>query len=117
MKQHLGLSQRRRTGEKRAVLFILPLILSIVGLSSCGTRPRLHVLQSTSETQGSEKVDINSATVEELESIPGIGKSVAEKIVAHRETYGRFQRIEHLLMVRGISERKFKQISGRLIAQ
>ena len=117
MKQHLGLSQRRRTCEKRAALFILALILSIVGLSSCGTRPRLHVLQGTSDTQTSEKVNINSATVEELESIPGIGKSVAEKIVAHRETYGRFQRIEHLLMVRGISERKFKHISGRLIAR
>jgi competence protein ComEA len=55
-------------------------------------------------------VNINDATREELERLPGIGPALAARIVEHRERHGRFRRAEHLLMVRGISERRFRRL-------
>ncbi|MBD0373021.1 MAG: helix-hairpin-helix domain-containing protein [Pyrinomonadaceae bacterium] len=55
-------------------------------------------------------VNINTATSEELEKLPGIGRVLAERIVSYREQYGRFRRAEHLIMVRGIGERRFRRL-------
>jgi competence ComEA-like helix-hairpin-helix protein len=59
-------------------------------------------------------IDINTATRGELEQLPGIGEALASRIIEHREKYGRFRRLEHLLLVRGISERRYRTISERL---
>ena len=52
-----------------------------------------------------ERVDINTASAGELQSLPGIGPVLAERIVEHRETYGPFGCPEELLAVKGIGER------------
>lgn len=62
-------------------------------------------------------IDINTATRAELEKLPGIGEALAARIVEHREKYGRFRRVEHLLLVRGISERRYRAISALLTAE
>ena len=46
----------------------------------------------------------------ELEKLPGIGKGLAERIIDHREKFGPFRRIEHLIIVRGISDRRFRAL-------
>lgn len=56
------------------------------------------------------RVEINRASASELEKLPGVGKGLAERIVAHREQYGPFRRVQHLMMVRGISEKKFREL-------
>ena len=53
-------------------------------------------------------VDINAATVEELEKLPHIGAETARKIIEHRQRYGKFRRAEHLILVKGISDKKFR---------
>ena len=55
-------------------------------------------------------LDINTSTKEELEKLPGIGPTTAQKIIEHREKYGPFKRIEHLLIVKGISDKVFREI-------
>ena len=55
-------------------------------------------------------VNINTATVEELARLPGIGPRIAERIVQHREKNGPFQRVEELLIIRGINRKKFEKI-------
>lgn len=60
------------------------------------------------------KIDLNRATVSELTTLPGIGKITAQRIVEFREKNGPFQRIEELLIIRGISEKKLKAIQERL---
>jgi competence ComEA-like helix-hairpin-helix protein len=55
-------------------------------------------------------VDINHARVEELASLPGIGKAIARRIVEFREKNGPFRQPEELLIIRGISEKRLKQI-------
>jgi competence protein ComEA len=55
-------------------------------------------------------VDLNSATVEQLEQLPGVGPSTAKAIVRFREKSGRFQRVEDLLAVHGISQNKLEKL-------
>jgi competence protein ComEA len=55
-------------------------------------------------------VNLNTASVEELEKLPHIGAETARKIVEHREKFGKFRRAEHLILVDGISDKKFREI-------
>ena len=71
---------------------------------------RAQATHPTRRAEGARPVSINDASREELEKLPGIGPALAARIVEHRERYGRFRRVEHLLIVRGISERRFRQM-------
>ncbi len=55
-------------------------------------------------------ININTATLEELDALPGIGPSTAQKILDHRDENGRFNAIEDIMNVSGIGEAKFDQI-------
>lgn len=62
-------------------------------------------------------ININNATRKELESLPGIGGGLAERIIEYRENYGRFRRVEDLIMVRGISDRRFRELQSFVVAE
>ena len=51
-------------------------------------------------------VDLNAANAKELQELPGVGPVTAKRIVELREKNGRFKRVEDLLAVRGISQKK-----------
>lgn len=57
-------------------------------------------------------ININTASAEELELLDGIGKHLAEEIVAYRERNGAFRNIEELINVNGIGSKLFQRISG-----
>ena len=61
-------------------------------------------------TPTTPRVNINTATRTELERLPGIGAGLAARIVEHRERHGAFRRVEHLIIVRGISQRRFEAL-------
>ena len=50
------------------------------------------------------RIDLNSATAEELTALPGVGRTTAAAIVAYREEHGLFRSAEELLLVPGIGE-------------
>ena len=66
-------------------------------------------------TPGPLRVDLNSATVDELDLIPGIGPVKAAAIVEYRNMHGPFQTIEELLLVDGISENLLAGIRQYLV--
>lgn len=66
--------------------------------------------QTTTQDTAAPRININTASATELEKLPGIGKTFAERIVEHREKYGPFRRPEHLLMVRGLSDKRFRAL-------
>jgi len=55
-------------------------------------------------------VDINSASADELATIPGIGQALASRIVEMRDKEGPFRKIEDLLKVKGIGEKSFEKL-------
>lgn len=57
-----------------------------------------------------EKINLNKATQTELETLPGIGPSTAEKIIAYRKENGNFKKIEDIMNVNGIGESKYNKI-------
>jgi len=58
---------------------------------------------------------LNTATVEQLERLPGVGPVLAKRIVDFREKKGGFRRIEELLAVPGVSEKKWKAMREYLV--
>ena len=59
-------------------------------------------------------LNLNTATPKQLESLPGIGPTLAKRIVDFREKKGGFKRVEELLAIPGISEKKWKALRDYL---
>ena len=57
-------------------------------------------------------ININLAPTEELEKLPKIGSEIAKRIIEHREKYGKFRKAEHLILVRGMSDKKFRELQN-----
>ncbi|MDD6193333.1 MAG: ComEA family DNA-binding protein [Lachnospiraceae bacterium] len=64
--------------------------------------------------QGDDRVNINTATAEELTSLPGIGKTRAQTIIDYRESNGLFSAPEDLMKVSGIGESTYNKLSGAI---
>jgi competence protein ComEA len=60
-------------------------------------------------------VHLNSATVEELDTLPGIGPVTAEKIVAHREKHGAFRSVDELEAISGIGPKRIDQLRDLVV--
>ncbi len=74
----------------------------------------LILILALPQAKGEEKININKATVEELQGLEGIGKRLARRIVKYREEKGPFERIEDILKVRGIGKKTFEKIRDRI---
>lgn len=109
--------------QKRFLLtisFIISL-LSQAFLSACSSagtdRVAVSATPQTAAVTTSATLDINAASVQELERLPGIGPKTAEAIVAHRNTFGEFRRIENVMLVEGMSTERFNDIRGLIRAE
>ena len=70
-----------------------------------------EIVEETEMKQsGNTLVNINEATQTELETLPGIGPSIALKIISYRKENGNFSSIEDIKNVSGIGENKFESI-------
>lgn len=84
-------------------------LLLPVFLFGCSTR---QVYQSSTNTTpiSPSAININTATADELEKLPHIGRKTAEAIIQFRNLNGSFRRPEHLMQIRGISEKRFLEM-------
>ena len=91
-----------------AICFILCLLLL-----SCANPPQNQQLNTQKhELTAENAININLATAEELEKLPRIGKGTAKKIIEFREKNGNYRRPEHLILVRGMSDKKFRELQN-----
>lgn len=68
----------------------------------------IHVPEKKEETE--TKISINTATLEQLCTLNGIGSSTAQKIIDYRNEHGLFQNLEDLMNVKGIGKAKYEKI-------
>ena len=69
---------------------------------------------SSNNLKGENKVNINTATQSELDQLPGIGPSIAQRIIEYREEKGNFQKIEDVQNVKGIGDAKYEEIKDSI---
>lgn len=84
-------------------LFIAAILLS----PGCGRGGHVPPSESVALPHA---VNINTAPTEELQKIPHVGEVLAARIVAYRELHGPFRRVEHLMLIDGISDKRFRKI-------
>jgi competence protein ComEA len=91
---------------RRAVVSVLAFALAVVlstGLAVAAGKPA-----------PTGKVNINTATVEQLTTLPGVGPALAARIVEHRQKAGSFKATAELMNVKGIGEKNFNKIQSYL---
>jgi len=73
------------------------------------------VKQSANPGQAEDSlVNINTATVAQLDALPGIGPKYAERIIAYREAHGPFSSPDQIVQVKGIGPATYEKIEGRI---
>ena len=73
--------------------------------------------EKSPENTISDKININTAGIDELIELPGIGDALAQRIVAYRKEHGRFDNIGDIMDVKGIGEAKFNAIRDLITIQ
>jgi len=95
---------------KIVVTLTLTLVIFVIALTGCHRQNGKTVVELRNVPMSDNAININAASETELQSLPSIGETLAKRIVEFRETNGRFRRPEHLLLVPGISEKRFREI-------
>lgn len=106
--------------EKVVVIFLASALIVGVGLNFFKavkhSRTKVSEVRLLTEEESSEVgLDINRATVEQLEALPGIGPVIACRIVEYREKHGRFKTVKDLLNVSGIGPKRLAAIKDFVI--
>lgn len=89
---------------------LLPAILCFFTLNCVTKQPKQFLSTENQILVSKSAVNINTASAEELEKLPNIGAKTAQEIINHREKFGAFRKPEHLLLVRGISDSRFRKM-------
>ena len=125
------------TRQARFIIGMALLICVLIVLSSYFTSPAVQLIlpsesaqtetsetetTSASETENTPaeqtgKININTATAEELQTLPGIGETLADRILSYRAANGAFTDIRQLMEVEGIGEKKFEAIANLITVE
>lgn len=93
------------------VVLCLALASMVSGAGTASAAP-----QAAAETRASAPaaLNLNSATVEQLQKLPGIGPKTAARIVEYRQKSGGFKKVEELMNVRGVGEKSFLKLKSQI---
>ena len=86
-----------------------------VMLTVCSTHVEYD--RASAFTPSPNSININIAAADELEKLPGIGRKTADAIIAFRNENGPFRRVEHLMLIRGVSEARFIELRPYIRAE
>lgn len=93
-----------------AKIFLI-LLLAVSVMTVSGSAP---AKTEKAAVKKSDLININTAGVDQLSTLPGIGKKKAERIIAFRKKNGRFRKTRDIMKVRGIGEKTFLKFAKRI---
>ena len=73
------------------------------------------LLAQKAKSPTTDKVNLNTATAEQLQTLPGIGPEMAKRILEYRSKVGKFTKVEEILNVKGVGEKSFEKMKDRLV--
>jgi len=85
-------------------------IVSAMAFQTYAVNAQENMSMPSQQAEVSEKINLNTASIDELTSLPGIGKSKAQAIVNYREDVGKFLEVEQLTEVKGIGPKMLSKI-------
>ena len=74
-----------------------------------------NILETNKEGNG--KININTASLEKLETLPGVGEALGKRIIEYWEENGKFEKIEDLKNVSGIGDKKFESLEEYIVVK
>jgi len=94
-------------------------LLSLVALAALlASQAQAQTTRTKTVDQAAAKpavqVNLNTATVADLQELPGVGAKVAARIVEYRQKQGPFKRIEELMNIQGIGEKSFLKLRPQI---
>lgn len=84
--------------------------LLVAALSAATSAAQDTTRRTSAAASASAPVNLNTATAAQLETLPGIGKATAERILEYRQKNGSFKKVEDLMNVRGVGEKSFLKL-------
>jgi comEA protein len=97
----------------RRYLFAVVLIMATLLSSSSAfaeQAPKARGSAAKARATAANPVNLNSATLTQLQTLPGVGASAAQRILDYRQKNGSFKKIEELMNVKGIGEKSFLKL-------
>lgn len=108
-------------------LTVLTLALIVISLTSCArsskteetARPadRIEKERDAKNSLSHQCVNLNKAVAQELMLLPGIGEVTARRIIEYRERNGPLRRKEDIIVIDGLSEKKYREIADRICVE
>ena len=92
-------------------------VAAVVLLATMASAPAADAQENTpaaAQSRASAPLNINTATAEQFEALPGLGAKTAARIVEYRQKNGGFKKLEDLMNVRGIGEKNFLRLKPLL---
>jgi competence protein ComEA len=104
------LSSLKQTNRRRMMKSTRTKVLCVLALCLGLALSSVSVLAQKSAAVPSEKINLNTATAEQLQSVPGIGPSTAKSILDYRAKVGKFNKIEEIINVKVSARRNFRRL-------
>jgi competence protein ComEA len=86
------------------------LLATVVAFMLCAGGATMSAQKAAAKPASSAVVNLNTATVSQIATLPGIGEKAAQRIIEYREKNGGFKKIEELMNVKGIGEKSFLKL-------
>jgi competence protein ComEA len=90
-------------------------IMLLIVICTAGLVPTsLSAAENPTVKQAAATINLNQATAEELQSLPGVGPALSERIIKYRTEYGPFRSVDQLTEVQGVGQAKLARFKDRL---